>query len=83
MTRLISVGKGGFVEVQQIVAAGRANSSPIKRLLKVAGIAKIVDLTYGEPRQSVIVLNNGFLAIVSLSLEALVDAIEKECIEIE
>lgn len=78
MSNLIAVGRGGAVDADRIVAVARISSAPIKRLLKAAGQARVIDLTYGEPSQTVLVLDNGCLAVVSLPPEAFVQMTDVE-----
>lgn len=77
MTRLVSLGRGGAIDLDHVVAVARANSAPIKRLLESAGPSRVVNLTYGEPRQSVILFDNGCLAVVSLSVEAVLNTLAR------
>lgn len=71
MTKLIQLGRGGAIAPERVVAVARASSAPIKRLLEAAGPSRILSLTYGEPRQSVLLLDNGYLIVVSLTIEEL------------
>ena len=75
MSKPIMLGHGGAINPEQVLAIGRAGSAPIKRLLKEAGQGKVLNLTYGYPRQSVILLNNGYLAIVSLTVEDILETL--------
>ncbi len=45
----------------------------VKRLLEAAGPQRVLNLTYGYPRQSVALLDNGCLAVLSLSVEELLE----------
>lgn len=72
MPDFVALGEGGILDTERIVAIGRANSAPVKRLVESTVPEKVLYLTYGYPRQSVILLENGFLAVVSLSLEDLI-----------
>lgn len=65
----ISVGRGGAIAAHRVVAAARTSSAPIKRLLDSAGTAQVLNLTYGEPRQTVLILDTGHLAVISQPLE--------------
>jgi regulator of extracellular matrix RemA (YlzA/DUF370 family) len=71
MSNWIQVGEGGVIDKRRVVAIGRVRSAPILRLLKSTDPTRILVLTYGYPRQSVLLLDNGYLAIVSTSLEDL------------
>jgi hypothetical protein len=61
-----------------VVAFARASSAPVKRLLEAAGPSRVLNLTYREPRAAVIVLDNGYLAVVSLSVEEVIASLEAE-----
>lgn len=73
MGHIISLGPGGALDLSRIVAVGRVTSAPIKRLLAAAGPQHVINLTYGYPRQSVVLLDNGYLAVVSLTVEDILD----------
>lgn len=77
MTTLISIGRGGAIDLDHVVAVARASSAPVKRLLEAAGPARVLNLTYGEPRQSVILFDNGCLAVVSLAVEEVLATIAR------
>lgn len=76
MTRFVVLGRGGVIDADRVVAIVRARSAPVKRLLEAAGPSRLINLTYGEPRQSVVLLDNGFLAVVTLAPDALLKLIE-------
>ncbi len=71
MRRWVVVGKGGALAVDRVVAIAQANSAPIRRLVEAVGRERFVDLTFGQPRQSVVVLDSGHVVAVSLKLEGL------------
>lgn len=71
MARYVFLGKGGLVNADRIVAVSRARSAPVKRLLDAAGPSQVFHLIYGYPRQSVILLDTGHLAVTTLTLEEL------------
>ncbi len=73
MKNPISLGPGGLLDAARIVAVARARSAPVKRLLEAAGPQRVLNLTYGYPRQSVALLDNGCLAVLSLSVEELLE----------
>lgn len=78
MPRMLLLGRGGSVNVDRIVAIAPFKSKPIKRLLDAAGPGKVLNLTYGYPRHSVILLDNGFMVITSQLVEELVDSLQYE-----
>lgn len=69
---LLPVGIGGALSPNRIIAIARANSAPIKRLLTITPEHRILNLTYGETRQSVAVLEDGYLALLSISTDTLI-----------
>jgi regulator of extracellular matrix RemA (YlzA/DUF370 family) len=79
MAQWITVGKGGVLAVGRIVAVAQANSAPIRRLVEAVGRERFVDLTFGQPRRSVAVLDSGHVVAVSLTPETLLRRlVEKE-----
>lgn len=78
MARWITLGPGGVLDAEHVVAVTPARSAPVNRLLKAAGQARVINLTYGYPRRTVVLLDNGFLALVALSTEELADVLKRE-----
>jgi len=77
MGRWIVVGKGGILAVDRVVAVARANSVPIRRLVEAVGRERMLDLTFGQPRRAVVVLDSGHVAAVSLTPEALLRRLQE------
>ena len=71
MGKWIVVGKGGIVAAERVVAIARADSAPIRRLVEAVGRERTVDLTFGRPRRSIVVLDSGHVVLVSLTPETL------------
>jgi regulator of extracellular matrix RemA (YlzA/DUF370 family) len=69
----IEVGRGGAIAASRVVAVAQANSAPVKRLLQAAGPARVLNLTYGDPRETVLILDSGHLAITSIPMNALLN----------
>jgi regulator of extracellular matrix RemA (YlzA/DUF370 family) len=67
----IVVGKGGMLAADRIVAVAQARSAPIRRLAEAVGRERMVDLTFGQPRRAVVVLDSGHVVAVSLTPEEL------------
>ncbi len=78
MPNLLILGRGGVIDIDHVVAIAPAKSAPVKRLLEAAGTERVLNMTYGYPRQSVILLDNGFLVIASRSVGELARAIGVE-----
>jgi regulator of extracellular matrix RemA (YlzA/DUF370 family) len=67
MGRWIVVGKGGVLAADRVVAVARADSAPIKRLVEAVGRDRVVNLTFGQPRRAVVVLDSGHVVVVGLT----------------
>ncbi|HMN11604.1 MAG TPA: DUF370 domain-containing protein [Bellilinea sp.] len=78
MSRWIAVGYGALLDAERVVAAVRARSAPVKRMLDAAGPAQVVNLTYGYPRECVVLLDTGHLALISLTLDDLLRRLNTE-----
>lgn len=71
MPRMISLGRGGAVDMDRVIAIAPFKSKPIKRLLDAAGSGKVVNMTYGYPCHTVILLDGGYLVVTSLTMNEL------------
>ena len=67
----------GLVAVQRIVAIGLAESAPMRRLIQVVTPARVVTLTGGKRRQTVLVLDSGHLILTAYSLSWLWQNLEE------
>lgn len=61
----------GYVMINRIVAVAPANSAPIKRFLKLQPADKLLILTGGRRRRSVIVLDSGHVVVTSIRFQQL------------
>lgn len=75
MTRVLQLGHGGFIIPQRVVAIAGAKSAPIIRLLKATDPSRIIDLTYGYPRRSVVIMDNGYVVLSSRTQKDIARAI--------
>lgn len=64
----LDVGELGLVAVQRMLAVGSAEAAPMKRLMATTPEEKLIVLTGGRKRRTVLVLDTGHLVITSLSL---------------
>lgn len=78
MPRMLILGRGGAVDANRVVAIVPARSAPVKRLLEAAGPGRVLNMTYGYPRQAVLLFDNGYLAVVSRTVEELTRAVHME-----
>ena len=58
----------GVVALDRIVAVGRVESAPVKRLLSVVPQTRIVVLTGGRRKETVLFLDSGHAVITAVSL---------------
>ena len=70
------VEPGVVVNLQRVIAAGKASSAPLRRLLTQVGEGMIIDLTYGRPRQTVVVMDSGHLILLAIPPEGVIRARE-------
>lgn len=67
--RWLPVEGQGMVAVNRLVAVGRLESMAMKRLLGAAPLDKIVSLTGGKKRRSLLIMDSGHLIITALTVE--------------
>lgn len=68
-TEWIEIGQQGIVNARRIVAVGGAQPAGMKRLLGAVSQERIVDLTGGRRRQSLLVLDTTHLVLTALPVE--------------
>lgn len=73
MPPLIAIGDSALIDAGRIVAVVPRRSAPIERLLRQYPPERVLNLTHGYPRRSVIIFEDGTLALISLSTAALRD----------
>lgn len=76
MTKWMTFAEVGLVEMNRIVAVGRADSAPMQRLIQQTAADRIVMLTGGRRRQSVLVLDSGHLVITAVCINELLQRLE-------
>lgn len=74
MTKMILLGAGGSINPDQVLMIASLRSAPIKRLLKLAPPEKVINLTYGYPRRSLVIFENGMLVISRVDVDELTEA---------
>jgi regulator of extracellular matrix RemA (YlzA/DUF370 family) len=77
MGRWLVVGEGGVLAADRIVVIAQARSAPIRRLAEAVGPKQMIDLTFGQSREAVVVLDSGHVAAVSLTPEELVERLQE------
>lgn len=71
---LLNVGLDNMVSTHEIVALARPDSLPIKQLVSAAQAEnKLIDLTRGRKRRSVLVTTSGYIILSPLRTPTLAD----------
>ncbi|MEL6525595.1 MAG: DUF370 domain-containing protein [Chloroflexota bacterium] len=68
---MISMGEGGSINADRVIAVASMASAPVKRFVDNTPPDKLLNLTYGYPRRSIVVFDNGFVAITRYPVEEL------------
>jgi regulator of extracellular matrix RemA (YlzA/DUF370 family) len=75
MPNMLILGRGGSLNPERIVAIASLESAPIKRLLQATGDDRLLNLTYGYPRRSVVIFDNGMMVITHRTVAELTKAV--------
>ena len=65
MPRVLILGRGGSINASRVIAVAHAKSAPIQRMVEATDTSRVLNLTYGYPRRSVIILEGGFVVLSS------------------
>ncbi len=65
MPNMLILGRGGAINAERVLAVVHAKSAPVLRLVQATDPSHILNMTYGYPRRSVIVLDNGLVVLSS------------------
>jgi regulator of extracellular matrix RemA (YlzA/DUF370 family) len=75
MTRnILILGRAGSINTQRVLAVANAQSAPILRMIDATDDAHVINMTYGNTRRSVIVLDGGYLVLSHRTVDALAKA---------
>lgn len=75
MSKILLLGRAGSINRERVVAIARARSAPILRMIQATDPSRVLNMTYGYPRRSVMVLDNGFIVLSSRTPEELAKAL--------
>ncbi|MFZ4462192.1 MAG: extracellular matrix/biofilm biosynthesis regulator RemA family protein [Patescibacteria group bacterium] len=64
-TFMLLLGRGGAISANHVIAIANIKSTPVKRMVKSTPESHVLNLTYGYPERSVIIMDNGYLVISS------------------
>lgn len=70
MKWVVVVGEG-LIALDRIVAIGRVDAAPVKRLLRVVPAAQLVVLTGGKKRETAVILDSGHVVVTAMPLAEL------------
>lgn len=71
MSKWIDIGRAGMIDADRVIAIAKIHSEPIKRLIEATDPQALLNLTFGEPRESILIFENGLVVILSLSTQEL------------
>jgi regulator of extracellular matrix RemA (YlzA/DUF370 family) len=67
MRWVVVVGEG-LIALDRIVAVGRVDAAPIKRLLRVVPADRLIVLTGGKKRETAVILDSGHVVVTAMPL---------------
>jgi len=71
---LIHIGLGNYLSREKILAVLKPDSSPARRLIRESRESgRILDATQGRKTRSVIVMDNGYVVLCSLSSQSVAE----------
>lgn len=65
MPHVLILGRGGSINADRVIAIAHGKSAPIMRMIQATDPSRVINLTYGYPRRSVLILEGGFIVISS------------------
>ena len=65
----LEIGEQGVVAAVRVVAVAQAESAAARRLLSATPLEKIITLSGGKKRRSLLVLDSGHLVVTALTVE--------------
>lgn len=83
MPPMIAIGETALIDAGRIIAVVPRRSAPVIRMLKTFPRERILNLTYGYPRHSVIVFDDGTIAFISLTVETLRDVLRRYMVVVD
>jgi len=76
-SEFVHVGYGGTVAVHRVLAIATPDSSPIKRMIKLANKEnRLINLTYGRKAKTVMVLDSGHVVLAALQPNVILKRIQ-------
>lgn len=78
LMEFFNIGFGNMVSLQRIVSILNSDSSPVKRLVRLAkDKEKMIDASCGRKTQSVLVMDTGHVILSALSSDAIQNKLSK------
>ena len=72
----IEIEDQGMVMEERIVAIGPAESAPMRRLIAAVPEERIIILTGGNRRQSILIMDSGHLIVTAIPIPTLMQQID-------
>lgn len=72
---ILILGRAGSINTQRVLAVANAQSAPIQRMIEATDEGHVINMTYGNTRRSVIVLDEGYLVLSHRTVDALAKAL--------
>ena len=76
-SEFVHIGYGGTVAIHRVLAIATPDSSPIKRMIKLANKEnRLINLTYGRKAKTVMVLDSGHVVLAALQPNVILKRIQ-------
>lgn len=77
--RLVNIGYDNYIVSEKVLSVIKPESAPIRRMIQDnKELGRVVDATFGRGTKSLIVMDNGYLVLSSLSPESVSALFDKE-----
>ncbi len=65
MPKILILGRGGSINADRVIAVAHAKSAPVMRMVQATDANRVINMTYGYPRRSVLILDDGVVVLSS------------------
>lgn len=76
-TNVILMGEGGGINPARVILVASMKSAPVKRFVKHTDPGKVINMTYGYPQRSIVVMDTGTVIITCYDVYELTHAIRQ------
>lgn len=71
MSSLLILGRGGMIDARRVILIAPYQSKPIRRMLLNTRPEKVFNLTYGQPKRGVLMLDGGYFVVTHRTADEL------------